>query len=326
MEEIYVGLRSQVKAGQPLFKLDTSKDEADAETARRKIAEVDADLELAKSQLAAAEAQVQEAQSQYQQAADELATKTELMRRNSSTVTQREIDRLRVAQQGREAGVSGAIANRQSIETQMSSVLPAQKATAEAELARAQVDIDRATVRAGVDGTLEQFTLRKGDVVNPLMRPAGILVPVEAGRKALQAGFNQIEAQVITRGMLAEVTCPAKPWTIIPMVVTDIQSVVATGQMRPSDVLLDPQQAARTGTITAFLEPLYQGGIDDLPAGSNCIANAYTSNEEALATQDLSSVQRFFMHAVDAVGLVHAMILRLQAVVLPVQTLVLGGH
>ena len=36
VEEVYVGVREQVKAGQPLFKLDTSKQEASAETARRK--------------------------------------------------------------------------------------------------------------------------------------------------------------------------------------------------------------------------------------------------------------------------------------------------
>jgi hypothetical protein len=32
------------------------------------------------------------------------------------------------------------------------------------------------------------------------------------------------------------------------------------------------------------------------------------------------------LHAIDATGLVHAAILRLQALLLPVQTLVLGGH
>jgi hypothetical protein len=32
------------------------------------------------------------------------------------------------------------------------------------------------------------------------------------------------------------------------------------------------------------------------------------------------------MHAVDAVALVHAMILRVQALFIPVKTLVLGGH
>ena len=33
-----------------------------------------------------------------------------------------------------------------------------------------------------------------------------------------------------------------------------------------------------------------------------------------------------FLHVVDTVGLVHAMILRIQALLLPVQTLVFGGH
>src|SRR6187200_2215047 len=57
VEEVYVGVREQVKAGQPLFKLDTSQEEAAAETARRRIAETDAELALAKTQLAGADAQ-----------------------------------------------------------------------------------------------------------------------------------------------------------------------------------------------------------------------------------------------------------------------------
>jgi hypothetical protein len=32
------------------------------------------------------------------------------------------------------------------------------------------------------------------------------------------------------------------------------------------------------------------------------------------------------LHAVDATGLVHAMLLRVQALVLPVKTLVMSGH
>jgi multidrug resistance efflux pump len=133
--EVYVGVREQVKAGQPLFKLDTSEQEASAETARRKIAEAEAALELAKTQLAGASAQVDEAQSAYQQSADELATKEELLAKNASTVAEREIEKLRVLVQGREAGVQVALANKQSFEAQISSVLPAQKASAEAQLA-----------------------------------------------------------------------------------------------------------------------------------------------------------------------------------------------
>ena len=148
---------------------------------------------------------------------------------------QREIEKLQNIVDGRQAAVSAALASKQSVEAQISSPLPAQKASAEAALAQAQVELDKTIVRAGVDGTLEQFTLRKGDIVNPMMRPAGVLIPTEAGREALVAGFNQIEAQVMKAGMVAEVTCISKPLTIIPMVVTEVQDLIAAGQVRASD-------------------------------------------------------------------------------------------
>jgi len=52
----------------------------------------------------------------------------------------------------------------------------------------------------------------------------------------------------------------------------------------------------------------------------------YTSNHDRLQSDDLGSLQRFGLHAIDTVGVVHAMILRIQALLLPVKTLVLTGH
>src|SRR5918993_1742723 len=193
-------------------------------------------------------------------------------------------------------------------------------------LAQAEVDLQKTVIRAGVNGRLEQFLLRVGDLVNPIMRPAGILIPEGAGRGRLQAGFGQIEAQVMKVGMAAEVTCVSKPWTIIPMVVTQVQDFIAAGQFRGGEQLIDPQQVTRPGTILVFLEPLYPGGLDGVTPGSSCIANAYSSNHDKLESKDISAVRRFVLHAVDAVGLVHAMILRIQALVLPIKTLVFSGH
>ena len=85
-------------------------------------------------------------------------------------------------------------------------------------------------------------------------------------------------------------------------------------------------RSARPGTLTVFLQPLFAGGLDGVPPGSSCIANAYTNNHDALADPNIGTVQRVFLHVVDTVGLVHAMILRMQAMLLPVQTLVLQGH
>ena len=139
---------------------------------------------------------------------------------------------------------------------------------------------------------MEQFFLRVGDIVNPLMRPAGILIPEGAGQRSLQAGFGQIEAQVMKVGMTAEVTCVSKPWTIIPMVVTYVQDVIAAGQFRGGEQLIDAQQVRRPGTLLVFLEPLYQGGLEGVTPGSSCIANAYSNNHDVIAAKETSTMRR----------------------------------
>jgi multidrug resistance efflux pump len=324
--EIYITLSGPIKQGAPIFRLDSSKQEAAAESARRKIAEVEAELIVAQTDIAKADGQLEEAKSAHQQTLDELETKQELQRRNPGNVPAREIERLQVLLQGRLGAIAAATAAKQGAEERTSSLLPAQKASAEAALAEAEVELSKTVIRAGVDGRVEQFALRVGDIVNPLMRPAGILIPEGAGRRSLQAGFGQIEAQIMKPGMIAEVTCVSKPFTVIPMVVTDVQDYIAAGQFRGGEQLIDPQQVTRPGTLLAFLEPLYKGGLDDVTPGSSCIANAYSNNHDLIVSKETGTIRRMALHVVDALALVHALILRLQALALPITTLVFSGH
>src|SRR5262249_31127031 len=158
-------------------------------TARRKVAEVDAAMASAQADVVKAEAQIQEAKANYQQAKDELDTKSELQRRNPGIVPQRDIEKLQVLVDQRQAGVDAATEVKETAALQVTTLWPAQKASAAAALDQAQVDLDKTIVRAGVDGRVEQFLVRPGDVVNQLMRPAGVLIPEGSGRKVLQAGF-----------------------------------------------------------------------------------------------------------------------------------------
>jgi multidrug resistance efflux pump len=324
--EIYVGMSGPVKEGQPLFRLDSSKQETAVETARRKITEVDAEMTVARTDIQKAEGQLQQARSVYQQTTDELETKQELYRRNPGNVPFREIERLQTRQQGDLAAIAAAEASKKSAEERVATLLPAQKSSAESALEQAQVELNKTVVRAGVSGRVEQFALRVGDLVNPLMRPAGILIPEGAGQRSLQAGFGQIEAQIMKSGMAAEVTCVSKPFTVIPMVVTSVQNYIAAGQFRGGEQLVDPTQVTKPGTLLVFLEPLYEGGIDDVTPGSSCIANAYSSNHDIIVAKDTGFFRRIALHTVDALGLLHALVLRLQALVLPFQTLVFSGH
>jgi len=323
--EVNVGFSAPVKKGDVIFRLDNSKQEATLESARRKIAEVDAAMLAAQADVLKSEGQIQQAQGDYQQASDELNTKRDLQQRNPGIVPQRDIEKLQVLVAGRQGALDAASASKQSAMIRVSSLLPAEKASAEAARAEAQVDLDKTFVRAGVDGRVEQFALRPGDIVSPVMRPGGILIPANVGR-TLSAGFGQIEAQVMRVGMVAEAACISTPWRITPLVVTGVQNYIAAGQFRGGEQLVEAQQVRAPGSILVFLEPIYKGGLDDITPGSSCIVNAYTSNHERIASPETGAFKAIVLHTIDAVGLVHAMLLRVQALLLPIKTLALSGH
>jgi multidrug resistance efflux pump len=325
VSKVMVDYSGHVEKGAPIFELDDSKQQAAVAVARRKLEEVDADIAVARLDLTKAGHQLDEAKANYQQAEDELDTKEELLRRNSTAVALRDVEKLRVLAQGRMATVNAMTAARDTAQEKLSGQLEADKASADAALDQAEVEASKTIIRAGVSGRVEQFTLRVGDVVNPLMRPAGVLIPDDAGRY-LAAGFDQIEAQVMNVGMIAEVTCISKPFTIIPMVVTELQRYISAGQFRGGEQLIDPQQVKQPGTLIAFLEPLYKGGLEGVTPGSSCIANAYSSNHDEIVAPETGAVRGLALHAIDGLALVHAILLRIQALFLPFRTLVFGGH
>lgn len=324
--EVYVASDEMVKAGDPIFRLDDSQERSTIETLKRRIAELDAALVVGQAQLAAAEGQISQAQGSLKQAEDELARTEALRARNPNVVAEREIDRLKNTVDSRQGALDAAEASRDAVRAELETQLPAQKASAAAQLDEAEVALSKTLVSAGTDGRIEQFDLKPGDVINPILRPAGILVPATERERRFQAGFGQIAAQVLKVGMIAEMTCFSKPFTVVPMIVVQIQDVIAAGQFRPTDLLRDVAAPAAPGTVRVVLEPLYAGGADDIPPGSRCIANAYTSFHHELESGEVGGLKAVFYHAVEATGVVHAAILRIQALLFPIRTLVFAGH
>jgi len=324
--EVYVENNQTVEAGQRLFALDDSKQRSALATAQSQVAEVEAAIRVSGSQVAAAEAMVAQAQAAYDLVRTDYERSKELLDRQSAAARESEVERQENLMHVREGELDAARANLQSVQENVSVLLPSQKASAEAALAQAQVELDKTVVVAGVTGQLEQFVLQEGDIVNPLLRPAGILVPKDSGRLRFQAGFSQLSAQVIHTGMIAEIGCLSDPFAVIPMVIVGVQDVIPSGQIRPTDLLRDPQDNMRPGSVIAFMEPLYPGGTRSLPPGSTCMANAYSDFHEELETQEMGTGKRVFLHVVDTVGLIHALVLRLKMLALPVNALVFSGE
>ncbi|MFK7869087.1 MAG: HlyD family secretion protein [Roseobacter sp.] len=325
--EVYVENNEDVKAGDPIFRMDSSSQEAAVTTARSQLAELDAAFALAEADLAGAVAGIAQAEALLEQSQADLEREGSLLARGSNVVSQRDVEVLQNQVDGNAAGVEAAQAALAAVELRIGQQLPAQRATAEAALSQAEVELAKMTVYAATDGRIEQLSLRPGDIVNPILRPAGILVPPVTERVRFQAGFPQVATQVVKKGGVAEIMCISKPFTIVPMVIVEVQDVIAGGQIRPTDQLLDIQNLGAPGSITAFMEPLYEGQTHDIPAGSRCVAVAYTSFHDRLKNDDtLGFGQKAFFHVVETIGVVHAAGLRLRSIIMPYSMLVFSGH
>jgi multidrug resistance efflux pump len=322
VEEVYVDNNSFVRAGEPIFRLNTTRQQGAAETSRRRIAEVDAALVLARSEIAVAQGNIQSATGALRNAEDDLDRRSQMRQRNRDLVSEQDVESLRNAVSSQEGALAAALAQRDIVQARIDTLLPAQRASAEAALAQAVTEIEKATVYAGVDGTVKQFKLKPGDIINPILRPAGILVPLDSGIGRFQAGFGQISAQVMKVGMITEITCASKPLKVIPMVVTEIQGAISTGQLRPSDQLIDLQDRARPGTIMVVLEPVFAGHADAIPPGSTCVGVAYTSRAAEMEAGEITGFSALIATIVDGMGIANAIVIRAQALMLPIRILV----
>ena len=323
VEEVYVRNNEVVTAGQPIFRLETSRQRAAAETARRQIAEVDAALEQGKAELDVAEGNITVAEGALREAVNDLDRNEKLFARNQNLVSEQEVERLRATVKSREGALDAARAQLDVVQSRISNLLPAQRASAEAALAQAEVEIAQATVLAGIDGTVKQFFLKPGDIVNPILRPAGILVPATSGRGVFRAGFRQISAQVLHVGMVTEITCPSKPLTVIPMVVTEVQDAIASGQLRPTDQLIDVQERVRPGTVLTTLEPIFEDErIFAIPPGSVCVGVAYSNHAAKIEAGEVDGIAAFGLRLVDGMGIANAIVVRAQALLLPIRAIV----
>ena len=126
----------------------------------------------AKADVLTSEGKLDEAKSDYQQALDEYNTK--------KTLYDAQSERCHTARHRETANAGGGTARRrrcrechQTVGRDAPCGRPAgAEGEREAALA-AQVELDRMTIRAGVDGRVDQFVLRPGDIVSRAGHPGG---------------------------------------------------------------------------------------------------------------------------------------------------------
>jgi len=110
------------------------------------------------------------------------------------------------------------------------------------------------------------------------------------------------------------------------MVVTNVQTSIVGGQLRPTNQMVYFQDYTRAAALTVKSEALYDNGLERVLPGRKCIVNACTSNQEPIVTAELGTREFLYYHMIDAVGIVHVLILRIESRIVPVENLVFSGH
>lgn len=324
--EVLVGNDSVVQAGDVIFKMDSATQEAQLVSAQSKLLEIEASKAVAEANIKVAEGGVLQAENALLQTQEELKLQEDLLARGSNAVSPREVERLQIRVQEREGGVAAAEANLLAAQAVLNTQIPAQLDSAQASVDQAQVALNKMTVIASVSGVVKQFALQPGDLVSPIGRVAGILVPTDLSNSTMNAGFDQLAKPLLVEGMAVEVSCLSRPFTVFPMKITAVTEYIAAGQFRPSDQLIDIQQRAQPGTVGVTLEPMFEGTRYEVPAGSKCFAAAYTDNHHKLEDPNIGTLQKIGLHVIDTTAILPAAGLRLKALIGPVQQLVLHGH
>ena len=75
----------------------------------------------------------------------------------------------------------------------------------------------------------------------------------------------------------------------------------------------------------AVLEPIFEGHADAIPPGSSCIGVAYTNREAAIEAGEIRGFGVLTTRIVDGMGIANALVIRIQALLLPVRALVFSG-
>jgi multidrug resistance efflux pump len=154
-----------------------------------------------------------------------------------------------------------------------------QQREAEVDQLRAQREgakwnLDKTTVRAPADGYVTNLALRKGARVTA---QAPVMAFIDTADTLLGVEIAQIYARYVRPGQPVEVTFKAQPGTIHTGRVETVVQAIASGQVAPGGLAVDPSQVQAAPFVVRI-------ALDDpevaraLPAGSTGLAAIFTDH------------------------------------------------
>lgn len=209
IKELLADFNSEVKAGQPIARLDPDSFEA-------RVAQAAAEVEVARAAVMVQQANMLRARTDTDRAAvgatdaeREFNRKRDLAERGAGTAAER--DRQEASALGARASLQGARASQLMADAQLASAMATLKQR-EAALRQAQIDLDRTVIRAPVDGTVIQRNIDAGQTVAASLQ-APVLFTIAQDLREMQIETSVDEADIgrLREGMPATFTVDALP-------------------------------------------------------------------------------------------------------------------
>ncbi|MGZ9899120.1 HlyD family secretion protein [Shewanella gaetbuli] len=280
--EVNVKANMPVKKGDVLFKIDPVPYEA---VVQQKLAA----LKEAEQQVPQLQAAYETAHANYKQAeANVIRTESAYKRYQkghrdggqNSPFTELELDNRRqlyfasVAQL--DAAKAEELRNRLAYESNIDGV-NTKVAGLQAELAKAQYDLDQTIVRAPTDGVVTQLALREGVMAVPLpLRPALTFIPDE--ERFVAGAFWQNSLLRLKEGDEAEVIVDAIPGVVFKGKVAKILPAMAEGEIQFSGNLQSSNKLFQRGRVLVLIDVEDHELLAQLPAGVAGQAAIYTEH------------------------------------------------
>jgi multidrug resistance efflux pump len=233
--DIYVRDNTFVKAGAPLFAIDSrpytysvEQLEAKLALAKQQITQYESELDQARAVIDQAAADVKYAEQRFQEVVT-LAKK--------QLAAQRQLDEMIDNRTSKRAALKQSQANEKKVASLLAAKIGDEHALvkeAEAALAQARYDLDRTRILAPVDGYITNLQLVTGSYVT-VGRPVMTLVDTE--KWWVVGNFRENSVEQIHAGQSARVTLATYPGVIIDARVESVGWGVGEGQGVPSGEL-----------------------------------------------------------------------------------------
>jgi multidrug resistance efflux pump len=278
--DVMVEPNTEVEAGAVLFQIDKKpyqleidRIEARLVDTRQAVKETSATLESAKADVEKAIADRDRSKDAYDRA----------FKAGVGAVPQDEIDNKRQAFLANEAELTAARADLEQIELSLAAQIggvDTRILEIEAELDKANYDLERTTVRAPSKGMATQLALREGAMATSFpVRPSLVFVPT--ARRQIVASFWQNARRNVSEGREAEVILDAAPGHIFPGRITTVVPVIPEADIQAGGDLISGDVLKHHDRMLALIE--LEEDLNDfhLPVGVQGSAAVY-SEQDAL--------------------------------------------